>query len=196
MPKFEHCGKEILDPFVCSCCRKAFCFDHILSEDHQRDYLSYVKELVTREKASKPKLSRLKKLGLSIILLTMTLALDTFYANYQLGRKREPIDVVMCTWNSNKFYFRKCLLSIKKEVDVHHFIVIDRFPSDGTLEVVRSVFPDAKIFQTYANLRALYFSLHCVYKIFSFRISPPTSRQITTSAFTRTSQAHLIDWLP
>jgi hypothetical protein len=84
-------AKEILDPFVCSCCRKAFCFDHILSEDHQRDYLSYLKELVTREKASKPKLSRLKKLGLSIILLTMTSALDTFYTNYQIGRKREPI---------------------------------------------------------------------------------------------------------
>jgi glycosyltransferase involved in cell wall biosynthesis len=64
----------------------------------------------------------------------------------------EPIDVVMCTWNSNKFYFRKCLLSIKKEVDVHHFIVIDRNSSDGTLEVVRSVFPNAEIFQTDANL--------------------------------------------
>jgi glycosyltransferase involved in cell wall biosynthesis len=64
----------------------------------------------------------------------------------------ESIDVVMCTWNSNRFYFRRCLASVKKEVDVHHFIVIDRFSSDGTLEVVRSVFPDAKIFQTAANL--------------------------------------------
>jgi glycosyltransferase involved in cell wall biosynthesis len=64
----------------------------------------------------------------------------------------ESIDVVMCTWNSNRFYFRRCLASIKKEVDVHHFIVIDRFSSDGTLEVVRRVFPDAKIFQTAANL--------------------------------------------
>jgi glycosyltransferase involved in cell wall biosynthesis len=64
----------------------------------------------------------------------------------------ESIDVVMCTWNSNRFYFRRCLASVKKEVDVHHFIVIDRFSSDGTLEIVRSVFPDAKIFQTAANL--------------------------------------------
>jgi glycosyltransferase involved in cell wall biosynthesis len=64
----------------------------------------------------------------------------------------EPIDVIMCTWNSNKLHFRKCLLSIKREVDVHHFIVIDRYSSDGTLRVVRSVFPDAKVFQTTANL--------------------------------------------
>lgn len=64
----------------------------------------------------------------------------------------ELIDVIMCTWNSNKFYFRKCLLSIKREVGVHHFVVVDRYSSDRTLEVVRSVFPNAKIFQTNANL--------------------------------------------
>lgn len=64
----------------------------------------------------------------------------------------ESIDVVMCTWNSNKLHFRKCLLSIKKEVEVHHFIVIDRYSCDGTVEVVRSVFPSARIFQTAANL--------------------------------------------
>jgi glycosyltransferase involved in cell wall biosynthesis len=64
----------------------------------------------------------------------------------------EPIDVVMCTWNSNKLHFRKCLLSIKKEVEVHHFIMIDRYSCDGTVEVVRSVFPNARIFQTTANL--------------------------------------------
>lgn len=64
----------------------------------------------------------------------------------------EPIDVIMCTWNSNKLHFRECLLSIKREVDVHHFIVIDRYSSDGTLAVVRRVFPDVKVFQTNANL--------------------------------------------
>jgi glycosyltransferase involved in cell wall biosynthesis len=64
----------------------------------------------------------------------------------------EPIDVIMCTWNSNKPYFRKCLRSVRREVDLHHFIVIDRYSSDQTLEVVRSVFPDAKIFQTAVNL--------------------------------------------
>lgn len=66
----------------------------------------------------------------------------------------EPIDIVMCTWNSNKLHFRECLLSIKREVPVHHFIAIDRYSSDGTLRVVRSVFPDAKVFQTTANLAA------------------------------------------
>jgi glycosyltransferase involved in cell wall biosynthesis len=58
----------------------------------------------------------------------------------------------MCTWNSNKPWFRKCLLSIKREVNVHHFIVVDRYSSDGTLDVIRSVFPDAIIIQTNANL--------------------------------------------
>jgi glycosyltransferase involved in cell wall biosynthesis len=64
----------------------------------------------------------------------------------------EPIDVIMCTWNSNEPYFRNVLLSIKKEVDVHDFIVIDRYSTDGTLEIVRSVFPRARVFQTFANL--------------------------------------------
>jgi glycosyltransferase involved in cell wall biosynthesis len=64
----------------------------------------------------------------------------------------ELIDVIMCTWNSNKSCFSKCLLSIKREVGVHHFIVIDRYSSDGTLRAVRSVFPGAKIYQTNANL--------------------------------------------
>jgi glycosyltransferase involved in cell wall biosynthesis len=64
----------------------------------------------------------------------------------------ESIDVIMCTWNSNNFCFPKCLLSIKREVGVHHFIVIDRYSSDGTLGAVRSVFPYAKIYQTNANL--------------------------------------------
>lgn len=64
----------------------------------------------------------------------------------------EPIDVVMCTWNSNRSYFRRCLLSVRREVAVHHFVVVDRYSSDGTLEAVRSMFPNAKIFQTTENL--------------------------------------------
>jgi len=64
----------------------------------------------------------------------------------------ESIDVVMCTWNSNKPYFRKCLLSIKRGVSVHHLILVDRFSSDGTVEVVRDVFEDAMIFETAVNL--------------------------------------------
>jgi glycosyltransferase involved in cell wall biosynthesis len=64
----------------------------------------------------------------------------------------ESIDVIMCTWNSNKPYFRRCLLSIKREVNVHHIIIIDRYSSDGTLEAVAGVFPESMIFQTNANL--------------------------------------------
>ncbi len=64
----------------------------------------------------------------------------------------EPIDVVMCTWNSNSAHFRKCLLSIRREVEVHHFIAVDRNSSDGTLETVQRVFPEAKFIQTVANL--------------------------------------------
>lgn len=64
----------------------------------------------------------------------------------------EPIDVVMCTWNSNKYYFQKCLLSVRREVPVHHFILVDRYSSDGTIEAVRNVFPEARVFQTVANL--------------------------------------------
>lgn len=62
------------------------------------------------------------------------------------------VDVVMCTWNSNMPYFVKCLDSIKREVPVHHFILIDRFSTDGTLEKVRKIFPNAKIKQSNARL--------------------------------------------
>jgi glycosyltransferase involved in cell wall biosynthesis len=65
---------------------------------------------------------------------------------------QEPIDVIMCTWNSNKVFFQRCLVSLKKEVPLNNFILIDRFSSDGTLKIVQNVFPKAKIFQTNANL--------------------------------------------
>jgi len=46
----------------------------------------------------------------------------------------------MCTWNSNKPYFERCLSSIKREIPVHHFIVVDRYSQDGTVEKVRQYF--------------------------------------------------------
>jgi glycosyltransferase involved in cell wall biosynthesis len=55
------------------------------------------------------------------------------------------IDVVVCTWNSNRHFFKTCLDSIKRNVPVHHFIVIDRQSSDGTLDAIRRTFPDAII---------------------------------------------------
>lgn len=63
------------------------------------------------------------------------------------------IDVVMCTYNSNKWYFNKCLKSIKRAIPIHHFIVIDKYSSDGTLEVVKILFAqNLKIIQTDESL--------------------------------------------
>jgi glycosyltransferase involved in cell wall biosynthesis len=62
------------------------------------------------------------------------------------------LDVVMCTWNSNKPYFRYVLQSIKQEIPVHCFILIDRFSSDNTFQVVREYFPEAKLVLTDSSL--------------------------------------------
>lgn len=58
----------------------------------------------------------------------------------------DPVDVVMCTWNSNKIHFDICLKSIKREIPVHHFIVVDRFSQDGTLDVIRKYFDPIVVF--------------------------------------------------
>ena len=52
------------------------------------------------------------------------------------------IDVVMLTNNSNKPYFRRVLNAIKREIPVHHFIVVDNYSTDGTLDVVKQYFKD------------------------------------------------------
>lgn len=62
------------------------------------------------------------------------------------------LDVVMCTWNSNKLWFRKCLESIKKEIPFHHIIVVDRFSVDGTQNAIKEIFPSAIIAQSVENL--------------------------------------------
>lgn len=67
-------------------------------------------------------------------------------------RGLEKIDIVMCTWNSNKPWFERCLRSIKREIPLCHFIVIDRFSEDGTQEVIRKNFPDAIIVENNLNL--------------------------------------------
>lgn len=54
----------------------------------------------------------------------------------------------MCTWNSNRSYFRQVLESIKREIAVHCFILLDRFSGDSTVQVVRQHFPDAKVILT------------------------------------------------
>jgi glycosyltransferase involved in cell wall biosynthesis len=62
------------------------------------------------------------------------------------------VDVVMCTWNSNKPWFKSCLAAIKREVPFCHFIVVDRFSVDGTVEVVKRFFPKALIIESEAEL--------------------------------------------
>lgn len=62
------------------------------------------------------------------------------------------VDVVMCTWNSNKPYFVKCLNSIKRELPSHCFILVDRFSTDGTVETVKKVFSNAKIIESNEKL--------------------------------------------
>jgi len=62
------------------------------------------------------------------------------------------MDVVMLSWNSNKPYFRHVLQSIKQEIPVHCFIVVDRFSIDDTLHVIREYFPEAKVVQTDGSL--------------------------------------------
>ena len=83
-------------------------------------------------------------------------SVQEFYRSFEKGMnmksESEALDVIMCTWNSCKPWFRKCLLSIKREVNVHCFLVIDRYSSDDTASVIRSVFPEAKIIYTNANL--------------------------------------------
>lgn len=64
----------------------------------------------------------------------------------------EVLDVVMCTWNSDKPWFKNCLQSIKREIPVHCFIVVDRLSEDSTLQTVKQVFPKARVVKTQRKL--------------------------------------------
>jgi glycosyltransferase involved in cell wall biosynthesis len=50
------------------------------------------------------------------------------------------IGVVMLTKNSNKPWFRRILTAIKRGIPVHHFIVVDGYSTDGTIDVVKEFF--------------------------------------------------------
>jgi glycosyltransferase involved in cell wall biosynthesis len=63
--------------------------------------------------------------------------------NFMTKRDYE-IDVVILTKNSNKPWSKRVLTAIKKEIPVHHFIVVDGYSTDGTIEIVRELF-DRKI---------------------------------------------------
>ena len=63
------------------------------------------------------------------------------------------IDVVMLTKNSNKPWFRRVLAAIKREIPVHHFIVVDGYSTDGAVDVVREYFGNkVKVIETKASL--------------------------------------------
>jgi glycosyltransferase involved in cell wall biosynthesis len=64
----------------------------------------------------------------------------------------DKVDVIMCTWNSNKPWFKNCLYSIRREIPICHFIVVDRFSNDGTQRVVKEIFPEAIIIESNLNL--------------------------------------------
>jgi hypothetical protein len=52
----------------------------------------------------------------------------------------DSIDMMMLTKNFNKPYFRRVLRAIKQEIPVHHFIVVDGYSTDGTVDVVKEFF--------------------------------------------------------
>ena len=62
-----------------------------------------------------------------------------------LAKNVAEIDVIMPTWNSNKPYFKRVLVAIKKYVPLHHLIIIDRFSGDGTLEIARNIFHEDEL---------------------------------------------------
>ena len=58
MPKCQCCGKEVLLPFECPYCSKAFCTEHRLPENHQCTHLPekpfwYQKQKATKKEANK-----------------------------------------------------------------------------------------------------------------------------------------------
>jgi glycosyltransferase involved in cell wall biosynthesis len=70
----------------------------------------------------------------------------------EIPRELSSIDVVMCSHNSSKSWFRRCLESIRREIPVHCFILVDCFSTDDTLGVVREYFSNVKLVSTDAKL--------------------------------------------
>ncbi len=63
------------------------------------------------------------------------------------------IDVIMLTKNSNKPFFKRVLAAIKRNILVHHFIVVDSYSTDGTVDVIREFFKDkVVVIKTRASL--------------------------------------------
>ncbi len=66
--------------------------------------------------------------------------------------RQVEIDVAICTWNSNRGFFRKVLTSIRDNIPVHHLIVVDHASSDSTVAMIRQFFPTAIIEISTENL--------------------------------------------
>ena len=64
------------------------------------------------------------------------------------------IDVVMPTWNSNGPYFEIVIKRIVDNISINKFILVDRYSTDGTIDVVKKLIPSEKliIIQTSADL--------------------------------------------
>jgi GT2 family glycosyltransferase len=62
------------------------------------------------------------------------------------------VSVVIVTWNA-KSYVAECLQSMRENCQIPaEIIVVDNASSDGTPELVRSVFPECRLVETGANL--------------------------------------------
>lgn len=55
------------------------------------------------------------------------------------------IDIIMLTWNSYIKYFPLIVERVLRFLDPHHFIVIDRYSTDKTVEVIKSIVPKDKL---------------------------------------------------
>jgi len=63
------------------------------------------------------------------------------------------IVVIMLTKNSNKPYFRRVLRAVKEKIPVHHFVVVDGYSTDGTVETVKEFFGSrVKVIRTTGTL--------------------------------------------
>jgi len=66
----------------------------------------------------------------------------------------EKIDTVLLTKNSVFPCLRECLVSVKQNVPVNRFIVVDGGSTDETLKVVEEIFPEAQIIYDLKGNRA------------------------------------------
>lgn len=95
MYKCEQCGKEVLLPFdyICCFCRKAFCSEHRLAENHRCLHLPYVAELKERQKPetlkSRKSVSRILAFCMILTLLGAIITCTSYQFGYEI-ELRDP----------------------------------------------------------------------------------------------------------